>query len=670
MAMKLGSLLIAGCLGGVLLGPARYAQAAEVKPPASAATVLALIVTNNRGPTLERPELRYADDDGAKYYELFDTLGEQNQIELLTEFDADTRQLFPELSPVAKAPTRANVESALQTLGERAQREHAQGRRVEFYFVFAGHGDVDHGKGFVELSDGRFTADDLERALGSVPADASHVLVDSCNSFFLVNARKPGGKRFATPLDASERLARRLPNVGVFVSTSAEAEVYEWSALQSGIFSHAVRSGLSGAADVDHDGRVSYRELQAFVSTAAAKVKNPLFRPQVFASPPGGDFKAPIFDIDASTGARVRVDGDDAHRLTFLDEHDIPRIDLHNEAHAPVTVIVPASWRAGASVEQRLVTADQAPIQRRYLLDPEGRGSAAEETAGAAASPSSSAQPAPAQPLALASLTVVEPRGGGRGPDQLFQNLFAAPFGPVALAKFNQTLETEPPPVFGANREQEARLALVLDQMADLEGQNVLRGRILSAAGLAAFGTVGTLALLDEQRTQAAVSYGFAAAGAVGLIGLGTPDEARALRDRYRTSIAGAKTPAERAQVLFEVEKAMQEQADSAERVRSRLRWPIGLAMGATTAFLVRNELQDDKTTADRYQNRMLFALGTLYLGAAFTSTFFQDPVERIADLWKADPSHFSDATASLPSLQVAIAPAPGGGSIGLLGSF
>ena len=142
------------------------------------------------------------------------------------------------------------------------------------------------------------------------------------------------------------------------------------------------------------------------------------------------------------------------------------------------------------------------------------------------------------------------------------------------------------------------------------------------------------------------------------------------MRDRYRTSIAGAKTPAERAQVLFEVEKAMQEQADSAESLRLHLRWPIGVAMGATTGLLVYNETQDDKTSAERYQTRMLWAFGTLFLGAAFTSTFFQDPVERMADLWNADPSHSTDATASLPSLQVAIVPAPGGGSVGLLGSF
>jgi len=42
--------------------------------------------------------------------------------------------------------------------------------------------------------------------------------------------------------------------VGVFLSTSAESEVFGWSELQSGVFSHAVRSGLMGAADANHDG--------------------------------------------------------------------------------------------------------------------------------------------------------------------------------------------------------------------------------------------------------------------------------------------------------------------------------------------------------------------------------------------------------------------------------
>ncbi len=111
--------------------------------------------------------------------------------------------------------------------------------------------------------------------LKSIPSTRSHVILDSCNSFFVLNARKPGGQRLAVTAEAAKSLSDRLPNVGVFLSTSAEAEVFEWSELQSGIFSHAVRSGLLGGADADGDGEVSYDELRGFIEVASQKVKTP-----------------------------------------------------------------------------------------------------------------------------------------------------------------------------------------------------------------------------------------------------------------------------------------------------------------------------------------------------------------------------------------------------------
>ena len=70
--------------------------------------------------------------------------------------------------------------------------------------------------------------------------------------------------------------------MGVFLSTSADGEAFEWSEIQSGIFSHVVRSGLLGGADADGDGQVSYLELAAFVDTATTDVRNPNMRPHVF----------------------------------------------------------------------------------------------------------------------------------------------------------------------------------------------------------------------------------------------------------------------------------------------------------------------------------------------------------------------------------------------------
>src|SRR5262249_19365424 len=159
--------------------------------------------------------------------------------------------------------------------------------------------------------------------LRSIPATRSHVILDSCNAFFAIQARKPGGRHFVTSGEAQRSLAERLPDVGVFLSTSAEGNVYEWSSIQSRIFSHAVRSGLPGAADADRDGRVTYDELRAFVEIASRDVKNPAYRPQVFARGPGGRGGTALFDLTRANGKRLRLD-DAERRLTVRDRVDVP----------------------------------------------------------------------------------------------------------------------------------------------------------------------------------------------------------------------------------------------------------------------------------------------------------------------------------------------------------
>ena len=50
---------------------------------------------------------------------------------------------------------------------------------------------------------------------------------------------------------------------GVVVATSSEAETHEWSRFDGGVFSHELRSGLLGSADLDGDGQVRYDEIAA-----------------------------------------------------------------------------------------------------------------------------------------------------------------------------------------------------------------------------------------------------------------------------------------------------------------------------------------------------------------------------------------------------------------------
>src|SRR5262249_17771567 len=149
----------------------------------------------------------------------------------------------------------------------------------DFYFVFAGHGNVKNGQGYITLEDMRITGSDLADMVAKIPATRVHVIADACASYFLAYARGPGGERRPVSGFQDSRELASDPRVGLLLSTSSARESHEWEGFQAGVFSHEVRSGLYGAADADGDGQVSYREIAAFVSKANAAIPNERFRP-------------------------------------------------------------------------------------------------------------------------------------------------------------------------------------------------------------------------------------------------------------------------------------------------------------------------------------------------------------------------------------------------------
>ncbi len=380
------------------------------------------MIGNNHSLGSRRPDLRYADDDAAKYVAILRTIA-PGGVFLLADFDRDTERLFPDARALAVEPTRAELLRVGRELGERVRKAASGGSETDVYFVFAGHGDIEDGKGFIELSDARFTASDLERWLQSIPFTRAHVILDSCNSFFMLGARKPGGRYYATSEDAARALAAKLPNVGVFLSTSAEGEAFEWSEIQSGVFSYVVRSGLLGAADADGDGAVSYLELAAFVATATADVKNPNMRPHVFARGPGGRDELPILAAGARSGARtLQLTSTDSLHVRVRDREAVPLLDANLEARAPAALRLPGDWAEGAVVERA-----RAPSE----------------------APETLAVPAAVEPVTLASLHPLAASGAARGPAEIFQSLFTHPFGPRAVASYAAEARDEAPQVYG-----------------------------------------------------------------------------------------------------------------------------------------------------------------------------------------------------------------------------
>lgn len=623
------------------------ARPAAAEPPRKA--TFALVVTHNGGAGVGRPDLHYADDDGAKYYEVFRTLAPEDGAALLTRFDRDTERLFPNLKEKTKPPTRANVRAAALALADKARAAAAAGREVDFYFVFAGHGDVDRGRGFVELEDGPFTADDLEALLRGVPAARAHVVLDSCNSFFMVAGRKPGGRHFATPEDATRGLGKRLPNVGIFLSTSADGEVFEWSELGSGVFSHAVRSGLAGAADADADGSVSYRELRAFVDVSAAGVKNPRYRPRVFARGPGGRDDASFFDTARASGVTLNLAPGPELRLTVRDADEQPWVDLHKEAGASLSLRLPARWGARASVDLTDVGAAGPAARGRVTLDlpsPDARVELA------------SLAPATASPLAA------------RGPGDIFRSLYAQPFGPHALASYEVELARRPAPVYGISGDEQRRVELMLRQVAEFERDSIITtGWLTLSAGAVAssFGTyVGASAA--SRGDDNAVDFVGAGASVAIMGGLGallflSPNRGDELHAEFikRRSLPNRDD----AHLVADMDRKLFLLAESHRRERLLMRWLGAGTVAAGAGFFAATQLAATDEQRRRNGPEWYSALvGASVLGVgAFSLSFVKHPVERTVDFWKSDPG-----LQRLP--RASVTPTFGVGSLGLQGVF
>ncbi len=366
--------------------------------------VFAVIVGVNQAVDDELPPLRYADDDAARYHELFRTLGARTY--LLARLDENTARLHPQALAEAALPREAEFRRALRTLA--ADVEHAAGRGVEaeVFFVYAGHGNVRDAEGYVSLEDARLTGAALSKALleGS-RASRVHVIIDACFSYFLAYGRGPGGERRPLPEGFSQTLPLATdPRVGLLLSTSSARESHEWEGVQAGVFSHEIRSGLFGGADVDGDGAVSYREIASFVDRANASIPNERFRPEVWARPPRGTER--LVDLSPGMGRRLTIDGAHGGRYLLEDHRGVRLADFHPAPGQAVRVLRPAPL--GGRLYLRRVADDQ-----EYAL--------------------------PTEPdvVALADLPSEAPRSLSRGAaHDAFSLLFALPFDHALVQQF------------------------------------------------------------------------------------------------------------------------------------------------------------------------------------------------------------------------------------------
>lgn len=307
----------------------------------------AVIVANNGSVDPDVEPLRYADDDGARYWELFSAVADE--VTLLTTLDAETQRVHPKLAPHTEPPTRRHVRERLAQVRRQLAQDREAGLESSLYVIFVGHGAVDEGgMGYLSLLDGRYTRQELvEDLLQGQSAHRVHLIIDACHAWFMLHERGGAEERaersgqswdedFAAFL-GSQQVQERHPGLGVILSTSGAAEVHEWSRYRGGVFSHEVRSGLLGAADVDGDLQVTYPELEAWLAAANASVLHPRARIQFYTRGPRQDQNGALLSLRRlAAGSLLQIPARQAGRYHIEDSRGLRYADFHSAGDGPV----------------------------------------------------------------------------------------------------------------------------------------------------------------------------------------------------------------------------------------------------------------------------------------------------------------------------------------------
>lgn len=600
----------------------------------------AIVATNNRSLALSRPDLRYADDDGAKYAGLFADYFGLERVTLLTDFDPELAPLYGDWPARSQSATRSGLAAALRRVSNEVAEARAQGRRTSVFVVLAGHGDLADGQGFFELRDGPLRAAALEAMLKAVPADRIHLVIDSCNAYFMLDPRKVGARRFVVRPRRARSLLDRLPNVGAVLSTSAEAVTYEWSEIQSGIFSHEIRSALRGAGDADGDGALTYDEVAAFVETANERVKNPLFRPKVFAQAPKHDAGAPLLRWPESSDHTLWLGPSMARRITLRDANGVRLADAHKAAGTSLLLQLPTGPEAIGVYEQTPPPAKAGrPGRVHRVLQGGGRHD-------------------------IDALLTEAPRVVGRGEAPVLQDLFASPFGPASVTEYRARLARAGDEVVGVAARDVARLARYLDAAAEAErAQRIGGGLALSGLGLG----LGVAGGISARQANDGPAFAAMLAGGAMLVGAGglqwaRPSRVERVRNQFRRwhAVSGVSAAEAMSRTLEEMERLV-------GRARRMRPWSAGLQMGfgaalATSglAFAVRSD-GDGAALPSVYTA----GVGLALLGAGLWAVVDKpkDAVERVWDLYHEEDGPSGGMALSLGAVDRGV-------SFGLSGRF
>jgi len=154
-------------------------------------------------------------------------------------------------------PRVADVERAFGAVRAAVTERRRRGLATQLVFYYSGHAHAQA----LQLGGEPLLLARLRDAVAAVSADFTLVMLDACQSGAITRAR---GVESAASFSTNSAAELRTRGIALMASSTSDELSQESDALRSGFFTHHVVAGLRGAADVDHDGRVTLDEVYRY----------------------------------------------------------------------------------------------------------------------------------------------------------------------------------------------------------------------------------------------------------------------------------------------------------------------------------------------------------------------------------------------------------------------
>ncbi len=222
----------------------------------------AVLIGNNQGASVEMP-LRYAESDAERMAAVFRELGGVQPADLV----------------VLTGESEDTVRRTLITTNARiSEAQNVPGTEVMLTVYYSGHADGEA----LHLGDTFFSLTELSELVRGSPAKVRLLIVDACRSGTLTRVK---GGRVVPAFDVAEQESLRGEGMALLTASAAGEDAQESDTIGGSFFTHALVSGLRGAADRNHDGAVALDEIYAYAygatlratSVAASGSQHPTF---------------------------------------------------------------------------------------------------------------------------------------------------------------------------------------------------------------------------------------------------------------------------------------------------------------------------------------------------------------------------------------------------------